>query len=73
LVFPATIGLSRRSINIDGKDIPLSPGMSVSVEIRTGQLRAIDYVPSPLREVAATSAADCGTSHASSINFMFSQ
>jgi membrane fusion protein, hemolysin D len=55
LVFPATIGLSRRSINIDGKDIPLSPGMSVSVEIRTGQRRAIDYVLSPLREVAATS------------------
>jgi hemolysin D len=55
LVFPATIGLSRRSINVDGKDIPLSPGMAVSVEIRTGQRRAIDYVLSPLREVAATS------------------
>jgi hypothetical protein len=46
-VFPATIGLSRRSINIDGKDIPLSPGMSVSVEIRTGQRRAIDYCAIP--------------------------
>ena len=55
LVFPATIGLSRRSIKVDGKDIPLSPGMAVSVEIRTGQRRAIDYVLSPLREVAATS------------------
>lgn len=55
LVFPATIGLSRRSINVDGKDIPLSPGMAVNVEIRTGQRRAIDYVLSPLREVVASS------------------
>lgn len=55
LVFPATIGLSRRSMIVDGKEIPLSPGMAVSVEIRTGQRRAIDYVLSPLREVAATS------------------
>jgi membrane fusion protein, hemolysin D len=55
LVFPATIGLARRFINVDGKDIPLSAGMSVSVEIRTGQRRAIDYVLSPLREVAAAS------------------
>ena len=55
LVFPATIGISRRFINVDGKDIPLSPGMAVSVEIRTGQRRAIDYVLSPLREVTTTS------------------
>ena len=57
LVFPAIIGLSRRAINVDGKDIPLSPGMAVVVEIRTGQRRAIDYVLSPLREVVS------GTGH----------
>jgi hemolysin D len=54
LVFPAIIGLSRRVINVDGKDIPLSPGMAVVVEIRTGQRRAIDYVLSPLREVVSS-------------------
>jgi hemolysin D len=54
LVFPATIGLSRKVINVDGKDIPLSPGMAVVVEIRTGQRRAIDYVLSPLREVVSS-------------------
>jgi len=56
LVFPATIGLSRRTINVDGKVIPLSPGMAVVVEIRTGQRRAIDYVLSPLREVVSSTA-----------------
>jgi hemolysin D len=54
LVFPAIIGLSRRVIYVDGKDIPLSPGMAVVVEIRTGQRRAIDYVLSPLREVVSS-------------------
>jgi membrane fusion protein, hemolysin D len=54
LVFPAMIGLGRKVITVDGKDIPLSPGMAVVVEIRTGQRRAIDYVLSPLREVVSS-------------------
>lgn len=56
LVFPATIQLSRRSINVDGKEIPLSPGMAVTVEIRTGERRAIDYLLSPLREITGNTA-----------------
>jgi hemolysin D len=40
---------------VDGKDVPQSPGMSVSVEIKTGERRAIDYVLSPLREVVQQS------------------
>jgi len=55
LVFPATVRLEKSTINVDGKDIPLSPGMSVTVEVLTGQRRAIDYVLAPLREVAAGS------------------
>jgi hemolysin D len=55
LVFPATIRLDRSVINVDGKDIPLTPGMVVSVEVLTGQRRAIDYVLSPLREVTSGS------------------
>jgi hemolysin D len=54
LVFPAVIRLERSTIKIDGKDIALSPGMIVSVEILTGQRRAIDYVLSPLREISST-------------------
>jgi hemolysin D len=54
-VFPATVRLERSAMMIEGKDIALSPGMVVTVEILTGQRRAIDYVLSPLREIAATS------------------
>lgn len=53
LVFPATIRLAQRTINIDRKEVPLTPGMAVTVEIKTGQRRAIDYILSPLREIAA--------------------
>ena len=56
LVFPATVRLEKSTINVDGKEIALSPGMSVTVEILTGQRRAIDYVLAPLREVASNSA-----------------
>ncbi len=56
LVFPATIALAKKSINVDGKDIPLSPGMAVTVEVLTGYRRALDYVLSPLREVTSSSA-----------------
>jgi hemolysin D len=56
LVFPATIRLMRGSLDIDGKDLALTPGMAVTVEIKTGQRRVIDYLLSPLRQVAAQTA-----------------
>lgn len=56
LVFPATIALAKNSIDVGGKAIPLSPGMAVTVEILTGKRRALDYVLSPLREIASSSA-----------------
>ena len=55
-MFPATLRLAQRTIRVDGKDIALMPGMSVTVEIKTGQRRAIDYVLSPLREITAQTA-----------------
>ena len=51
LVFPATVRPALKTINIDGKDVALTPGIAVTVEIKTGQRRAIDYLLSPLREV----------------------
>ena len=52
-VFPITIALDERSIPIDGVDIPLSSGMTVVAEIRTGQRRIIDYVLSPLTKISS--------------------
>lgn len=53
LVFPATLALANSTIKVDGKEIALTPGMAVSVEVKTGQRRAIDYILSPLRETTA--------------------
>jgi hemolysin D len=56
LVFPAVVRIEQRTIDVDGEAISLSPGMSVTVEVLTGSRRALDYVLSPLREVASTTA-----------------
>jgi hemolysin D len=48
LVYQARIALKQATMNIDGKIIPLSPGMTVRAEIRTGQRRLIEYFVSPL-------------------------
>jgi len=56
LVFPATIRLAKRTMDIGGKEVALMPGMAVSVEIKTGQRRVIDYLLSPLREMASETA-----------------
>jgi hemolysin D len=53
LVFPVTIVMDRAVIEADGKAVPLSPGMTASVEIQTGRRRVLDYVLSPLREVSS--------------------
>ena len=56
LVFPATLTLASRSIVVGDNEVPLVPGMSVTVEIKTGQRRAIDYLLSPLREFVSRTA-----------------
>jgi hemolysin D len=56
LVFPATVVLAQNSIDINGKAIPLSPGMAVTVEIKTQQRRAIDFLISPLSDVVSRAA-----------------
>jgi hemolysin D len=40
--------LDRSTINVEGRDMPLSAGMSANVEIKTGERRVIEYVLSPL-------------------------
>jgi hemolysin D len=54
LVFPVTIELDRLSINNDGREVPLVPGMTATVEIHTDKRRVIDYLLAPLREVTST-------------------
>ncbi|WP_456680010.1 HlyD family type I secretion periplasmic adaptor subunit [Bradyrhizobium sp. USDA 3311] len=53
LVFPATLRPEVASVLADGAAVPLSPGMAVSVEIKTGSRRILEYVFSPLVEITA--------------------
>jgi hemolysin D len=48
--FPATLTLSQNSINIDGKQVRLTPGMNLTAEIKTGQRRVIEYLLSPIQQ-----------------------
>jgi hemolysin D len=47
-VYAVRITLRQPAIVIDGKAVPLSAGMAVRAEIRTGTRRVIEYVLSPL-------------------------
>ncbi len=48
LFYSTRVKLSENKINVDGKWVNLSPGMSVAVEIKTGQRRLIEYFLSPI-------------------------
>lgn len=48
LVFPTRVHLARQDMEIDGHSVALAPGMNVTVEIRTGQRRVIEFLLSPI-------------------------
>ena len=54
LVFPVTLALESKAMNIDGTLVPFVPGMAVTVEIKTGRRRILEYLFSPLVEVVST-------------------
>jgi hemolysin D len=48
LIYSTRVKMERSTINVDGIDVNLSPGMAVSVEIKTGKRRVIEYFLNPL-------------------------
>jgi hemolysin D len=48
LIYSTRVKLNQSQIKVDGALVNLSPGMAVSVEIKTGKRRVIDYFLSPL-------------------------
>ncbi len=48
LVYAARISLDRTQMQVEDKLVNLTPGMAVTVEIKTGSRRLIEYVLSPL-------------------------
>ena len=54
LVFEAKLRPHTYVIDVNGHEVQLSPGMTVTVEIKTGSRRILEYLFSPLVEVAGT-------------------
>ena len=50
LVYSARIRLARDSLLIGERRQPISPGMAVQAEIRTGRRRIIQYLLSPISQ-----------------------
>src|SRR6185312_14093760 len=48
LVYAARVSLDRTQMQIDGRLVNLAPAMAVTVEIKTGSRRVIEYLLSPL-------------------------
>jgi hemolysin D len=48
LLYSARLSLDRTQMQIDERAVNLSPGMAVTVEIKTGSRRVISYLLSPL-------------------------
>jgi hemolysin D len=48
LIYAARVSLDRTQMEVEGKRVNLSPGMAVTVEIKTGLRSIISYLLSPL-------------------------
>ncbi|RMH90941.1 HlyD family type I secretion periplasmic adaptor subunit [Lysobacter pythonis] len=51
LVFPARVRIAKNGLNIEGVPVKVTPGMGLSVEIKTGGRRLISYLLSPLQRM----------------------
>jgi hemolysin D len=56
LAYTASVSLATTVIGVDGRDVKLSPGMAVTVEVKTGKRRVIEYLLSPLLRYKSESA-----------------
>jgi hemolysin D len=48
LSYAARVSLDRTTMQVENKTVNLTPGMAVTVEIKTGSRRVIDFLLSPL-------------------------
>ena len=55
LIYSTRVNLARDTIRVENKTVRLTPGMAVTVEVKTGTRRVIEYFLSPLMEVTSES------------------
>lgn len=48
--FPAHIRLQSPTIQVEGKDLPITPGWNITAEIKTGRRTVLDYLLSPIQK-----------------------
>ncbi len=53
LIYMARVSLNEAQMQIDDRLVPLSPGMAVTVEIKTGSRHVISYLLSPIKKHAS--------------------
>lgn len=53
--YPAILTLNKKDMLIDGKQIPISPGMNVTAEIKTGKRKLIEFLLSPVQKMGSES------------------
>lgn len=56
--FPAQIQLKQNSMMVDGKQMPLTPGLNITAEIKTGRRSVLDYLLSPIQKTLDESAGE---------------
>jgi hemolysin D len=56
LVFAVQLKPDVESMSVDGVERPLTSGMAATVELKTGSRRLLEYLFSPLVEVASRAA-----------------
>ena len=56
--FPAHIQLKQDRLMVDGKQMPLTPGLNITAEIKTGGRSVLDYLLSPIQKTLNESAAE---------------
>ncbi len=55
LIYSSRVRMARTALMVDGTEVSLSPGMAVTVEVKTGQRRVIEYFLAPLLQHASES------------------
>lgn len=55
LIYSTRVKLAKDTLRVENKTVRLSPGMAVTVEVKTGKRRVIEYFLSPLMQVTGES------------------
>ena len=55
LIYATRVKLAKDTLQVENKTVRLTPGMAVTVEVKTGKRRVIEYFLSPLMQVSSES------------------